>query len=507
MSTRKTQCYTAVSDTYCPKIDTVTLPNGELSVTIYDIHTAGGDTIGYDEGIDSVWFTCAHNMSLLVDTGATDAKGTIFGSVGNSLHALHGQLTGGDHPKYAKIIRFKLFVTDTNSQDGISPCVCINAVDGAANDLCSGTNTWCSSVAQDRFPPELSAATNCETIGVVVTDSTQYDRGVDRVWLDSITNFAPINDSSFSGHRVVPLTLRVPDSNQSSYARLSSVDVFGVGSPVPGVEAQHTTVSDVWIYKQDLRMYGTGIAEANTNFAVPVLLIPTDSIPLAQKDLTQFAFTFDLTGSPLVTYTGFTLSQALKNAGWTVGPASATPPYVISGTGPKLTNAQSTDTLVVLHFSALASNDVESAEIQIDPDPCGAGVVYNGGNDTMLTGVSFTVSLPAPSGRLNGGTIILKDSCGTIVGVNPHPVYLSIAPVVPNPVANFAMVNYTVPAEAPVALELYDELGRKVHTLIAGTEKQGTYQIELQTGGLPSGMYHLLLTSQGQEASQWVMIP
>ena len=512
VSAKKTQCYTALSDTYCPRIDTVTLPNGALSVTVYDIHTGGPDTIGYDEGIDSVWFTCAHNMSMVVDSGTTDANGSIFQSQGNSLHTLHGTPTGGDHPKYAKVVRFTLFVTDTNSQDGIQPCVCINALDGAKNGLsgssgCGETYTWCSSVAQDRFPPELSLASNCETIGVVVTDSTQYDRGVDRVWLDSITNFVAINDSSFSGQKVVPLTLRVPDSNKSSYGVLSSVDVFGIGSPVPGVAAQHTTTSDVWIYKQDLRMYGTGIADANTNFSIPVMLVPTDSVPLVQKNLTQFAFTFHLSGSALVNYTGFTLSQALKNAGWTSGPASAVPPYVISANGPKLTNAESTDTLVILHFSALASNDVEEAQVQIDPDPCGAGVVYNGGNDTVLSGTSFTASLPAPSGRLNGGTIILKDSCGTIVGINPHPVYLSIAPVVPNPVANFAVVSYTVPTEAPVSLELYDELGRKVRTLVTETEKQGTYQIEIQTGGLAAGMYHLLLTSRGEQASQWVMIP
>ncbi len=505
------QCYSALTDHYCPTIDTVTLPSGELSVTVSDVHLAAGDTIGYDEGVDSIWFTCAHNMTLVVDSGSTDPAGSIWQSQDGppgTLHALHGIPSGGDHPRFAKTITFKLFVTDTLSQDGQEPCVCINAIDGAKNVDCNGTYQWCSSIAQDHNPPVVTVSTpSCETLGVLATDSKQYDRGVHRIWLDSITNFVPVNDSSFSGDSVVPLVLQIPDSNASAYALLSSIDVYGANSPIPSQATQHTTSADVWIYKQDLHMNGTGIVQASTNFSVPVLLAQTDSVPLAQKNITRFRFVIDLTGSPLVTYTGAALSLALQGSGWALDPNPLTSPYVISGFGPKLTNLESTDTLVILHFSAMASTDVEETRIAIVTDPCGAGVVYNGGNDTTIASANFSATLPAPSGRLNGGSIILKDTCSTIVGDHPNPTFLSIAPVSPNPVTSSAMVQYTVPAEAPVTLDLYDELGRKVRTLVAADEKQGTYQIELNTSGLPAGIYHLLLASQGSECSQWVLVP
>ncbi|HET6401596.1 MAG TPA: T9SS type A sorting domain-containing protein [Candidatus Kapabacteria bacterium] len=493
-----TYCGTALSDKDCIKIDTMTIAPGVLSVTIADT------TKSYDEGIDSIWFSCANNITL-DSIGNPDA---IWVSNNNYLHALHGQPTGGDHPRFQQVIHFTLSVTDTNSQIG-EPCVCINAINGAGNLLCSPPGPvveWCSSLNQDTAAPKELAIPTCTSLDLVVTDSQAYDRGVYGVWLDSVTNFAPLDDSfPPSGKPVVPLTLQIPDPDSSSYARLNSLDLYGDQSPIASVKAAHTTFSDVWVYKQDLAMNGTGI-DTSSKFFVPVYLKGTDSIPLAQKQLTQFQFRFHLTGSPLVSFVG---TKPLSSPpGWTIQPAPGAPPlgppYTISGSGPPLTVAG--EALVTLQFSAAPSSDVEEAQIVIDPDSCGADVLYNGGNDTVLSSKDYSVTLPAPSGRLNGGTIILKDSCATIVGDHPHPIFLSLARLVPNPVSNTAVVQYTVPTEAPVTLGLYDELGRNVRTLVMEVQKQGTYQSTLNTNDLPEGTYFLRLASNGAVCSQRIMI-
>lgn len=490
-------CSTALSDKDCVKIDTTTIAPGVLSVTISD------NTESFDEGIDSIWFTCANNITL--DSAGSSDSSAIWFSRNNALHALHGKPTGGDHPTYQQVIRFTLSVTDTNAQNG-EPCVCINAINGAGNLLCSpGMIQWCSSLNQDTAPPKLNTATTCASLDAVVTDSQLYDRGVYHVWLDSLTNFAPLDDSFPSGEPSVPLTLRIPEPDSSSYAQLNALDLYGEQSPVPSVKAAHTTASDIWVYKQDLAMNGSGI-DTTRMFYVPVYLTSTDAVPLSQKNLTQFQFTFHLSGSPLVSFVGTKLSPSL--AGWTIIPPPGTiplgPPYTISGSGPALANIL--DTLVYLQFSAGVSPDVEEAQIVIDQDSCGADVFYNGGNDTTLSAKHYSITLPAPSGRLNGGTIILKDSCATIVGDHPHPIYLSLAPMAPNPVTSSAIVQYTVPAEAPVTLSLYDELGRNVRTLVAEVQKQGTYNYTLDASGLPQGTYFLRLASGGAVCSRRIML-
>jgi len=501
-----TTCTNPLFDTFCPHIDTVMIGKDTLSVTVSDI------TVDYDEGVDSVWFSCANNVTL-------DSAGTKWVAKNNTLHSLHGQPTGGDHPKFERVLHFTLYVTDTLSQDNNPPCVCINAVDGAGNALClPGMLQWCSSLAQDVNPPKLISTPTCTTLDLVVTDSVKFDRGIHRIWLDSLTNFAPLNDSSRSGDPVIPLTLQVPEGDSSSYARLSALDVYGNESVVPNVKADHTTSSDIWIYKQDLAMNGTGIVNeqssgASTTFSVPVYVTNTDAFPLSQKQISQFQFTFHLTGSPKVTFVGTKLPATLP--GWTVTPIPGTvpagPPYVISGQGPALTNGQAGATLVYLQFSAASTTDVEETRIVIDPEQCGADVIYNGGNDTTIASANYTLTLPAPSGRLNGGTIILKDSCTTIVGDHPNPTILSLAPMAPNPAsaANGAAairVQYTVPTEAPVALDLYDALGRKVRALVAEVEQQGTYRLTLDARGLPDGTYFLRLASGGAVCSRRMLI-
>jgi hypothetical protein len=358
----------------------------------------------------------------------------------------------------------------------------------------------------------------CDSLTVTVTDNRPKDRGIYSVWLDTVNtaNFKPFYEKD-SGALSLSFNLPLIDPDSSGRGRLFALDVVGEGPVSPQTKTIHTDSLNVWIYKQDLAMKASGIdttpkTTPNT-WKVPVYLIPTDTFALSTKGIYQYQFSFHLTGSPLLSFVG-TQASPKMHAGWTITPAPGTgpgagSPYTITGQGPALTDLDAGDTLVYLLFSGARSPDVEEAQIVIDSQ-CGDEVIYNN-SDTVIVGANYSVTLPAPSGRLNGGEVVFMDSCSTIVGVNPHPTYLSIEPLIPNPASGSASsstisVNYSVPAEAPVMLELYNALGQKMRTLVTEVQKQGDYQVPLDVSTLPAGTYFLRLASAGQVASQELIL-
>ena len=72
---------------------------------------------------------------------------------------------------------------------------------------------------------------------------------------------------------------------------------------------------------------------------------------------------------------------------------------------------------------------------------------------------------------------------------------LSIAP---NPVVDIANINYTLLAETPVHLELYNAQGQRIQILSEGVRGKGEHTLQYDTKHLASGMYfvHLKLGDQ-----------
>jgi hypothetical protein len=73
------------------------------------------------------------------------------------------------------------------------------------------------------------------------------------------------------------------------------------------------------------------------------------------------------------------------------------------------------------------------------------------------------------------------------------PDAVTLAAPYPNPAGDRATIRYTIPeGRQDVQLELFDVMGRRVRTLVRGTEA-GRHQHRIDVSGLSSGVYLLRL--------------
>ena len=77
---------------------------------------------------------------------------------------------------------------------------------------------------------------------------------------------------------------------------------------------------------------------------------------------------------------------------------------------------------------------------------------------------------------LNSGFVGLEEEQNGPPGVNTYQFRLS--PAYPNPVRNRAIISYSVGAEGPVSLKVYDLTGREITTLINQVQGPGNYRVE-----------------------------
>ncbi len=504
------QCSSPLEDKFCPR-DRITVnqsPHG-ITVEVFDIDSTNGQPITFNTGIDSIWFGYAHNMRLVSTTG-------VRGS-GNP-PSIHGTWTGkmsGKDSVYEKTITFTFEVADTLLQDTLPACLDWSAIDGAGNYICNSVTHWCYDLTQDTNPPILTVTNpQCTELSLYVTDSLTTDRGLYKVWLDTVhnTNFKPVDVSNINAKRLT-LALSKVDSSKSALGKLFAMDVYG-SQGIASIQKAHTDSVNLWMYSQNLMMGNPRSQTAPTTFTVPVYLVATDSVPLSQKNIYQYQFTFHVTGSNLIDFAGTDVTGT-ASAGWTVMPVpgttitpNASRYYTVTAFGPALrsTDISNTTPLINLRFSGAATDVVQVAQIVVDTDQCEAAVVYNGGNDTTFAGPHYSVTLPSPSGTLNGVSIILKGVCTPEITNGVLPTIVSLSPTVPNPTANSASVTYTIPEEGMVMLELYDALGVRVRTLVSEVEKQGEYHLQLDSHGLSEGTYFLRLASAGKVVSRRVIL-
>ena len=65
----------------------------------------------------------------------------------------------------------------------------------------------------------------------------------------------------------------------------------------------------------------------------------------------------------------------------------------------------------------------------------------------------------------------------------------------PNPMRERATIRYELPEARDVTVAVYDALGRKVKTLVAGEEQRGRQELSFQAEGLASGVYFYRITA------------
>ncbi len=79
-----------------------------------------------------------------------------------------------------------------------------------------------------------------------------------------------------------------------------------------------------------------------------------------------------------------------------------------------------------------------------------------------------------------------------IVGINddaPIPETYSLFQNFPNPYNPSTIIQYTLPNDQHVKLEVYDLLGKKIATLVDISQEAGTYSVTFDASQLPSGVY------------------
>jgi hypothetical protein len=71
----------------------------------------------------------------------------------------------------------------------------------------------------------------------------------------------------------------------------------------------------------------------------------------------------------------------------------------------------------------------------------------------------------------------------------------------PNPFNPSTIINYSVPKDGFVTLDVYNILGGKVAALASGNMKAGKYEAEFRASKLASGIYICRLQAEGISSS------
>ena len=89
---------------------------------------------------------------------------------------------------------------------------------------------------------------------------------------------------------------------------------------------------------------------------------------------------------------------------------------------------------------------------------------------------------------------------------NARPSRYALDPAYPNPFNPATVVTYHLAASGPVALRVYDALGRHVATLFEGTQAAGTHTLSFDAAGLPSGHYLVRLEAPDHQQTRLVTL-
>ncbi len=86
------------------------------------------------------------------------------------------------------------------------------------------------------------------------------------------------------------------------------------------------------------------------------------------------------------------------------------------------------------------------------------------------------------------------------------PLTNSLEAAYPNPFNPLTTIRYTLAADGPVRLAIYDVLGREVAVLTEGTQNAGTHEAVFNATQVPSGLYLYRLEIAGKQLSRTMLI-
>jgi hypothetical protein len=459
-----------VQDTWAPNIlidPPPFLSPTKLNITVNDIHYFNGHLIGWDRGIDSIWFTNVHGMSV---------PQTIY----------MGCRT--------RDTTFQITVTNFFSLDSIAT-VCVHAIDCAGNqtDTC-----WYYPVKQDNVPPQISSIDESRTrLDLVITDSTLYDRGLRHTILDSSVNFDNYERWD-NGSPVDTATLKVTAPGQSSTGVIRSIDLYGSHAITTQEQNAHSASVHVAIWVQNIRFKASTIAAQSSDIRIPVLLSLTDTFPVVRKNITKYSFSFDLVGDAGFNYVTFD-TKGTQSLHFDVTDNVVGNRITITGTskdGRPILDMDSPLVFIVIH----AQKDETTRKIILTPATInGNSVVYNDDLPYTVSGQNATASLPAPYGTMGSGVILAVGSCSPSLKTGNGTVTVpDLVQNSPNPFTGSTKLIFALPKDGLATLIVYDALGRECARLVNGEVSAGSYEVTFNPKGLPGGIYYARLETNNQ---------
>ena len=76
----------------------------------------------------------------------------------------------------------------------------------------------------------------------------------------------------------------------------------------------------------------------------------------------------------------------------------------------------------------------------------------------------------------------------------------------PNPARGATWIPFRLESAGRVSLELHDVAGRRVREIFVGDQGSGEHRIELDTSGLPAGVYWYRLESAGRQVAKQCIV-
>jgi len=142
--------------------------------------------------------------------------------------------------------------------------------------------------------------------------------------------------------------------------------------------------------------------------------------------------------------------------------------------------------------------------------------VWGPGVDTLIRSADTSLTLSALPGMQSGQTyswhVWIKDEFTAVTSQDTFqftydptatsadddgikPSVFSLAQNYPNPFNPSTVLSFNIPYSSFTILAVHDLLGREVATLVNESKPAGSYQIEFDASGLPSGVYFYKLTA------------
>ena len=99
--------------------------------------------------------------------------------------------------------------------------------------------------------------------------------------------------------------------------------------------------------------------------------------------------------------------------------------------------------------------------------------------------------------KVTGITVIKNENATSVSEDRVIPTTLSLSQNYPNPFNPSTLIEFSIPKQDHVVLQVYDVLGRVVETLVDGVMSAGAHSVEWTPSNKESGVYFYRLQTNG----------